>query len=101
MKVLAIFALLLAASEAVRKPIPYNVYVKNGGLPLPDALRHSGMKWYLPDDEPSNNTFIVGGTTAAAGDAPWVVSMRRTSHFCGGSIYNTRTIITAAHCCDG
>ncbi|WP_224364172.1 serine protease [Hyalangium versicolor] len=44
---------------------------------------------------------IVGGTVSASGAVPWVVSLRRTSHFCGGAIYNANTIITAAHCVSG
>jgi len=103
MKVLAIVALLFAASEAVRRPIPYEVYVKLGGLPLPEALRNNGQKWYTPDIDTNTNSSgrIVGGTPAALSDAPWIVSMRRTSHFCGGSIYTANTVITAAHCVDG
>jgi trypsin len=101
MKVLVIVALLLAASEAVRRPIPYEVYVKMGGLPLPEALRNDGRKWYTPDLESNSTGRIVGGEAAVLADAPWIVSLRRTSHFCGGSIYNARNIITAAHCVDG
>jgi trypsin len=48
---------------------------------------------------------IVGGTAAAAGEFPYIISFQDTAsgnfHFCGGSIYNTRTIITAAHCVAG
>lgn len=44
---------------------------------------------------------IVGGEDAAAGDAPWQVSMRykpKNFHFCGGSIIDNQWILTAAHC---
>jgi trypsin len=44
---------------------------------------------------------IVGGTVSPYGAIPWVVSLRRTSHFCGGAIYNANTVITAAHCVSG
>jgi trypsin len=44
---------------------------------------------------------IVGGTASTYGSIPWIVSLQRTSHFCGGVIYNANTIITAAHCVSG
>ncbi|PTL75963.1 serine protease [Vitiosangium sp. GDMCC 1.1324] len=44
---------------------------------------------------------IVGGYTSPAGEAPYQVSLRTTSHMCGGVIYNSRTVITAAHCVSG
>ncbi|KAL5116699.1 hypothetical protein ACEQ8H_005448 [Pleosporales sp. CAS-2024a] len=45
---------------------------------------------------------IVGGTTASAGDFPFIVSIQRSgSHFCGGSLLNANTVLTAAHCAVG
>jgi trypsin len=49
---------------------------------------------------------VVGGTTAAQGQFPYVVSIVvqstfGSSHNCGGSILNATTILTAAHCADG
>jgi trypsin len=51
---------------------------------------------------PQDSVSIVGGTTAAAGDFPFIVSLQRNgAHFCGGSLLNSRTVITAAHCTVG
>lgn len=49
---------------------------------------------------------IVGGQQADHGEYPWQVSLQRSSwgsysHFCGGSILDATTIITAAHCIEG
>ncbi|KAK4873169.1 hypothetical protein RN001_015198 [Aquatica leii] len=45
---------------------------------------------------------IVGGTLASPGQFPYQISERLYgSHFCGGSIINKYTILTAAHCVDG
>lgn len=43
---------------------------------------------------------IVGGTEAAAGEFPYIVSLARIgkSHFCGGVLINAYTVVTAAHC---
>lgn len=45
---------------------------------------------------------IVNGTPANPGDTPWQVSLQDgEGHFCGGSILNATTIVTAAHCVEG
>ncbi len=51
---------------------------------------------------------IIGGEEASPGEFPYQISVQRQSgttsrfsHFCGGSIYDGRTIITAAQCVDG
>ncbi|APA14579.1 hypothetical protein SS1G_06534 [Sclerotinia sclerotiorum 1980 UF-70] len=42
---------------------------------------------------------IVGGTTAALGEFPYIVSLTYAgSHFCGGVLLNAYTVLTAAHC---
>ena len=51
---------------------------------------------------PQDSVDIVGGTAAAAGDFPFIVSLQSSgSHFCGGSLVNANTVITAAHCTVG
>jgi len=56
-------------------------------------------------DFPANpEDSIVGGTTAAQGEFPFIVSIQRVSggsHFCGGSLLNANTVLTAAHCAVG
>lgn len=47
------------------------------------------------------NTRIVGGKDADEGQFPYQVSLQITiinKHFCGGSILNSRFLLTAAHC---
>jgi len=42
---------------------------------------------------------IVGGTATTINNFPYQISLQRSgSHSCGGSIYNNRIIVTAAHC---
>lgn len=48
-----------------------------------------------------DNQRIVGGHNITIEEAPWQVSLEklnRSRHFCGGSIINRFTIVTAAHC---
>jgi len=66
---------------------------------LPQALLNQRKFMFDVDEK------IVGGTAASAGEFPYIISFQDTAsgnfHFCGGSIYNARTIITAAHCVAG
>uniref|UniRef100_A0A6P7GZ37 Trypsin-like n=1 Tax=Diabrotica virgifera virgifera TaxID=50390 RepID=A0A6P7GZ37_DIAVI len=45
---------------------------------------------------------IIGGQKAKIEDHPWIVYLYETSegYFCGGSLINADTVITAAHCFD-
>jgi len=42
-----------------------------------------------------NSPTVVGGTRAAQGEFPWMV---RLSMGCGGALYTTQIVLTAAHC---
>ena len=45
---------------------------------------------------------IVNGEPATAAENPWQVSLQTDGeHFCGGSIVDPTTIVTAAHCTEG
>ncbi|XP_034172857.2 testisin [Osmia lignaria lignaria] len=42
---------------------------------------------------------LVGGQNAIPHEFPWMVSIsRKGGHFCGGTILNSRFVLTAAHC---
>ena len=89
---------LAVCAFGLRHNVSYDVYVSKGGLPLPEALRTG--KWYNPG-QVFNETFIVGGSDAQPGEFPWIASLATTSHFCGGSVLTSNTILTAAHCVEG
>ena len=41
---------------------------------------------------------IVGGEESIPHSHPFIISLQRSSHSCGGTIVNENFIITAAHC---
>ncbi|CAF4469514.1 unnamed protein product [Rotaria socialis] len=41
---------------------------------------------------------IVGGVEAVPHSWPWIVSLQIRDHFCGGTLIDTRHVLTAAHC---
>ncbi|KAH9866157.1 hypothetical protein J1614_008722 [Plenodomus biglobosus] len=45
---------------------------------------------------------IVGGVAASAGDVPYIVALSKNGGpWCGGSLLNANTVVTAAHCLIG
>ncbi|XP_035712277.1 chymotrypsin-2-like isoform X1 [Folsomia candida] len=58
----------------------------------------SGAEQQLNDISP----LIVGGTDAADGEFPYMVSIRLGSiHFCGGTLISAWTVLTSAWCLEG
>lgn len=52
--------------------------------------------------EPKSPSKIVGGVEAIVGDWNWMTLLKRNgSFFCGGSVLNSRWIVSAAHCTNG
>jgi secreted trypsin-like serine protease len=57
-------------------------------------------------DVDTSSEAIVGGQNAQPGQFPWQISLQfksgqQFSHGCGGSILNTRWVVTAGHCVQG
>jgi trypsin len=64
-------------------------------IPLVHALPQPGLS--------ARDGKIIGGEPAVAGDFPFIVSITTSSYdgnWCGGTLVNANTIITAAHCSD-
>ncbi|GAB77377.1 Trypsin [Austwickia chelonae] len=64
------------------------------------GLAPFGVNAAAPDSEPGkDSTNIVGGVAASQDEFPFMVSLQRDGeHFCGGSLLNAGTVLTAAHC---
>lgn len=64
-----------------------------------------GIEVVIPENVNYDNNLnwrVVGGSNAALGQFPYIVSLRRSgSHFCGGTIVSNVYIISAAHCTTG
>lgn len=67
------------------------------------ALTASVLSSPIPQDDFQGLEQIVGGVEASAGDFPFIVSLQRSTgaHFCGGTLLNANTVLTAAHCSTG
>ncbi|KAI3399758.1 hypothetical protein diail_5826 [Diaporthe ilicicola] len=85
---LALSAPVLSMAAAVAKPV--------------GQTKPWGLDTRQDETEVTPPVNIVGGTTAAAGDFPFIVSLAKSgSHFCGGLLLNAYTVVTAAHCSVG
>ncbi|KAF2130696.1 trypsin-like protease-like protein 1 [Dothidotthia symphoricarpi CBS 119687] len=68
-------------------------------LAIPALCTAAALPQEFPVDDGDS---IVGGTAAAAGEFPFIVSLARSgSHFCGGTLINANTVLTAGHCAVG
>ncbi|PVI00574.1 putative trypsin [Periconia macrospinosa] len=61
----------------------------------------AAVPYPYPQEFHSNAAQIVGGLTASAGQFPYIISLQFPGrHWCGGSLLNANTVITAGHCVD-
>ena len=79
------FLYLCAALPSKRLPALKNTYLNLNSFALKKG---------------ENGDKIVGGQDAVVGQFPWQVLWTNDYMiYCGGTIFNESTIITAAHCC--
>ena len=67
------------------------------------ALAIPALTFAAPTPNPgTDDNDIVGGAPSSSGHFPFIVSLQKSgSHFCGGSLLNANTVVTAAHCAVG
>jgi secreted trypsin-like serine protease len=61
--------------------------------PLIPSVNNCGRQSITPTTQR-----IVGGVEAIPNSWPWTVSLQLRGHFCGGTLIDTRHVLTAAHC---
>ena len=44
------------------------------------------------------NGYVIGGSVVAPNSEPHILSLQRSSHFCGGTVVSATHGMTAAHC---
>lgn len=95
-RTVALLAILATPVAAQQIPLKAQLQNDTGSQLYRDAIRR-----YLGREEPK----IIGGAIAPAGAYPWQVSISVSritdpvyAHFCAGTIYSSRWIVTAAHC---
>ncbi|EHK98516.1 putative Trypsin [Glarea lozoyensis 74030] len=86
---LAMLPALNAAPTEVFSPNPKPIFERDP-VPIPPSTSVGGASQ------------IVGGSAASSGQFPYIVSLQKSgSHFCGGVLINSKTVVTAAHCSVG
>lgn len=60
------------------------------------AVRSASLDFIAQPGFPEGR--IINGQEAAKGEAPYMVSLKGSSHFCGGSIIDEHWVLTAGHC---
>ncbi|MCG8917432.1 serine protease [Actinokineospora sp. PR83] len=74
------------------------VLVAAGALTLAAGTTAHASAAPPPSDGGTFSPQVVGGSRAAQGEFPWMV---RLSMGCGGAMYTTQLVLTAAHCVNG
>ncbi|EAT87042.2 hypothetical protein HBI56_139780 [Parastagonospora nodorum] len=72
-------------------------------LAVPALVYGAAIPQEFPENWDETSEDIVGGVTAAQGDVPFIVSVSLSGvgHYCGGSLINANTVVSAAHCYQG
>lgn len=63
------------------------------------AVLISALSWSATISYETPETLIIGGTTSTEA-YPWMVSIQKGYHFCGGVLIAADWVMTAAHCLD-